>query len=145
MATASQQDIIHLKNEFHRIHPVFLEFTDQMKNRGKDGYGKSVGFFPLKGSIFTEFSPFEIVKLRARKSAPGSLLINFSHFLLTSQVGFHAGKPIKIVVHCFYSITQNKADGLTSTINGRVLTNQGVVSKLFQNAQQLRVRCLNQS
>ena len=72
MATASQQDLIHLKDEFHRIYPVFLEFTDQMKNLGKDGYGKSVGFLPLKGSIFTEFSPFEIVKLRARKSLRSS-------------------------------------------------------------------------
>ena len=43
-----------------------------MKNLGKDGYGKSEGFLPLKGSIITEFSPFEIVKLRARKSLRSS-------------------------------------------------------------------------
>ena len=61
-----------LKDEFHRIYPVFLESTDQMKNRCKDGYCKSVGFLPLKGSIITEFSPFEIVKLRARKSLRSS-------------------------------------------------------------------------
>ena len=91
-----------------------------MKNRGKDGYGKSVGFFPLKGSIFTEFSPFEIVKLRARKSAPGSLLINFSHFLLTSQVGFHAGKPIKIVVHCLEVIPQGVA--VVSAMSESIIT-----------------------
>ena len=45
--SASQKDVVHLKDEFHRIYPVFLESTDQMENRCKDGYGKSIGFIPL--------------------------------------------------------------------------------------------------
>ena len=36
VAMASQQDRIHLKDEFHRIYPV-VEFADQMENQGKDG------------------------------------------------------------------------------------------------------------
>ena len=95
--------------------------------------------------IVTYLSCWENTTKVCKSLTSGSLLTNFSRFLLTSQVGFHAVKPLKIAVCCFYSITQNKADGLTSTINGRVLTNQGVVSKLFYKAQQLRVRCLNQS
>ena len=38
-------------DEYHIIYPVFLEFTDQMENRSKDGYGKSAGCIPLKGRI----------------------------------------------------------------------------------------------
>ena len=34
---------IPLKDEFHRIFPIFLEFTDQMENQCRDGYSKSVG------------------------------------------------------------------------------------------------------
>ena len=109
MTTESQQDIIHLKDEFHRIYPVFLQFTDQMKNRGKDGYGKSVGFFPLKGSIFTEFSPFEIVKLRARKSLRSS----YTFALLLSPRLQHSSylwagnfKSVSKVIHKMYLCMQ---------------------------------------
>ena len=32
------------------------------------------------------------------------LFTSFSSVLPTSQVGYHAGKPIEIVVYCFFSI-----------------------------------------
>ena len=59
MATVSHKDIFHLKDEFHRIHPVFLKFTDQMESRCKDGYGKSVRYIPLKGSILQNLLPLK--------------------------------------------------------------------------------------
>ena len=109
MTTESQQDIIHLKDEFHRIYPVFLESTDQMKNRCKDGYCKSVGFLPLKGSIITEFSPFEIVKLRARKSLRSS----YTFALLLSPRLQHSSylwagnfKSVSKVIHKMYLCMQ---------------------------------------
>ena len=55
--------------------------------------------------IVTYLSCWENTTKVCKSLAPGSLLINFSRVLLTSQVGFHAGKPIKIAVYCFYSIT----------------------------------------
>lgn len=44
MAMASHKDLFHLKDikdEFHRIYPVFLECADQMEKPGKaDGIWK---------------------------------------------------------------------------------------------------------
>ena len=109
MTTESQQDIIHLKDEFHKIYPVFLESTDQMKNRCNDGYCKSVGFLLLKGSIFTEFSPFEIAKLRARKSLRSS----YTFALLLSPRLQHSSylwagnfKSVSKVIHKMHLCTQ---------------------------------------
>ena len=35
----------------------------------------------------------------------GSWFTSFSRVLSTSQVGYHAGKPIESVVYCFYKLT----------------------------------------
>ena len=59
-------------------HEVFLHsqkfmtnpHSDWMENRGKDGYGKSVGHIPDK--LHTIYRPFEILKLQARKSLRSS-------------------------------------------------------------------------
>ena len=61
----------------------------------------SIGFT----GIVTYLSCWENTTKVCRSLASGSLLTNFSRFLLTFQVGFHAGKPIKIAVYCFYNIT----------------------------------------
>ena len=57
-------------------------------------------------------------------------LFFFSSVLPTSQVGYHAGKPIESVVYCFYKITSDKMENVsvfyefTGSINNRFLTNQ---------------------
>ena len=40
-----------------------------------------------------------------RDNPLGSWFTSFSSVLPTSRVGYHAGKPIESVVHCFYKIT----------------------------------------
>ena len=40
----------------------------------------------------------------------GSWFTSFSSVLPTSQVGYHAGKPIESVVSCFYKITSSRTE-----------------------------------
>ena len=54
-------------------------------------------------------------------------LMNFSSVLSTSQVGYHAGKPIESALCCFYKITLKHVSvfyEFTAAINHRLLTNQ---------------------
>ena len=46
--------------------------TDQMENRGKDGYGSQWDIFHLKDEFHRIYQPFEILKLQARKSLRSS-------------------------------------------------------------------------
>ena len=46
--------------------------SDQMENRGKDGYGSQWDIFHLKDEFHRIYQPFEILKLQARKSLRSS-------------------------------------------------------------------------
>ena len=44
-------------------------------------------------------------RIACKSRAKGELFTSFSRVLPTSQVGYHAGKPIESVVYGFYKIT----------------------------------------
>ena len=62
-----------------------------------------------------------------KSQAEGEWFTSISSVLPSSQVGYHAGKPIESVVYCFYKITLKHVSvffEFTSTINHRFLNNQ---------------------
>ena len=68
-----------------------------------------------------------------KSRAEGESFTSISSVLPTSQVGYHAGKPIETVVYCFYKITLKQVSvfyEFTGTINHRFLTNQNARTML---------------
>ena len=68
-----------------------------------------------------------------KSRAEGESFTSISSVLPTSQVGYHAGKPIESVVYCFYKITLKHVSvfyEFTGTINHRFLTNQNARTML---------------
>ena len=48
---------------------------------------------------------WENTRIACKSRAEGELFTSFSSVLPTSQVGYHAGKPIESVVYGFYKVT----------------------------------------
>ena len=55
--------------------------------------------------VITHAGCWENTRKACKSRAEGEWFTSFSSVLPTSQVGYHAGKPIESVVYCFYKIT----------------------------------------
>ena len=79
-------------------------------------------FYGFTG-VITNAVCWETSRKAGKSRAEGEGFTSFSSVLPTSQMGYHAGKPIERVVYCFYKISLSKTENVsvfyefTGTIN----------------------------